>query len=158
MWPESVMQVPRQHRRGLWWLLKPRALLLPPPPRLGASSAGAATLRRCPSRRRRKRRPEFPHRERPWLEAGRAPGGKSRLRFQDWALVFVVVSLKTAAALMESWSSDVTGNSYTTKLPGRIIIRGWRMRTLLAWQLTDNNDTWYLYSCVNPGGSILIFL
>lgn len=38
--------------------------------------------------------------------------------------VFVVVSLKTAAALMESWRSDVTGNSYTSRLPGRIIICG----------------------------------
>lgn len=90
MWPEngeSVLQVLRQLLIGLLKALKPRALLLPPPPRLGASSAGAATLRRCPSRRRRKRRPEFPHRERPWLEAGGAPGGKRRLSFQDLGLV-----------------------------------------------------------------------
>lgn len=39
----------------------------------------------------------------------------------------VVVSLQTAAALMESSRPDVTGNSYTSRLPGRAIIRGWEV-------------------------------
>jgi len=105
--------------------LKPRALLLPPPPRLGASSAGAATLRRCPSRRRRKRRPEFPHRERPWLEAGEARGRGKRRRapavqcaFRIRVVRVVVVSLQTAADLMASRRSDVTGHSPAASLPG----------------------------------------
>lgn len=105
--------------------LKPRALLLPPPPRIGASSAGAATLRRCPSRRRRKRRPEFPHRERPWLEAGEARGGergvglpRSRARSVRGSFVrVVVVSLQTAAELMASRRSDVTGHCPAASLP-----------------------------------------
>ncbi|KAG5276927.1 hypothetical protein AALO_G00111460 [Alosa alosa] len=78
--PEDVssMRVLKQLQKGPLSQLKPRALLLPPPPRLGVSSAGAATLRRCPSRRRRKRRPEFPHQERPWLDASEARGWERR--------------------------------------------------------------------------------
>lgn len=75
-----------------------------------------------------------------WETKVKFPGFRPRCRTQKelsllrrcHLAVFVVVSLKTAAALMESWRSDVTGNSYTSRLPGRIIIRGWCMGPYLT--------------------------